>query len=310
MNFINTSSVNNGLKADTEKYIARSENIYLSQIKETAEKICADRTDKPIVLISGPSGSGKTTSALKIASVIREKGIKVKTVSMDNYFLPSDMGELPVDENGNIDLEAPERLDIKLFSDDLKKISECQPIEIPIFDFTTQLRSGCIPMQREKDEIVIIEGIHALNPAVTGNAAENFSNGIYISVRTRIISEDDVTLHPSVIRLMRRLCRDRLFRGRELPDIFEMFVSVSRGEDLYIMPYKHRASMDIDTFIPYELSVYSELLLSDLKAVEGIMNNSENYRQTEKFLSEMIPLSGSIVPEASLIREFIGGGSF
>lgn len=310
MNFINTSSVNNGIKTDAKKYIDLSENIYLSQIKEAAEKICADRGSKPIVLISGPSGSGKTTSALKIASVVKEKGIKVKTVSMDNYFLPSDMGELPVDENGNIDLEAPERLDIKLFSEDLKKISECQPIEIPVFDFTTQLRSGSIPMRREEDEIVIIEGIHALNPAVTGNAADDFSHRIYISVRTRVISNDNTTLHPSVIRLMRRLCRDRLFRGRKLPDVFEMFASVSRGEDLYIMPHKYRASMDIDTFIPYELSVYSALLLSDLVNVEGIMKDSENYRQTVKFLSEMPPLSDSAVPEASLIREFIGGGSF
>lgn len=308
MNYIKTADINRGLENDRDKFIGLSENNYSSQLEQAAEKIFLDRKTRPIVLISGPSGSGKTTSALKIAELLKARGINVHTLSMDNYFLPSDLGELPRDENGNVDLESPQRLDIKLFSEHLEKIFMCEPVDVPIFDFTTQLRTGSVPLRRKADEIIIIEGIHALNPEVTGDT-DSFTNCLYISVRTRIVASDNDVLHPRLIRLMRRLSRDRLFRGRRLQDVFEMFNSVSAGEELYIMPHKHRASFDIDTFMPFEAAIYSEILHSELLAVEADMADNANYRQIVKFLGEIHPVAADVLPEASLIREFVGGSS-
>ncbi|MCI5751536.1 MAG: nucleoside kinase [Oscillospiraceae bacterium] len=308
MNYIKTADINRGLENDRDKFIGLSENNYSSQLEQAAEKIFLDRKTRPIVLISGPSGSGKTTSALKIAELLKARGINVHTLSMDNYFLPSDLGELPRDENGNVDLESPQRLDIKLFSEHLEKIFMCEPVDVPIFDFTTQLRTGSVPLRRKADEIIIIEGIHALNPEVTGDT-DSFTNCLYISVRTRIVASDNDILHPRLIRLMRRLSRDRLFRGRRLQDVFEMFNSVSAGEELYIMPHKHRAAFDIDTFMPFEAAIYSEILHSELLAIEADMADNANYRQIVKFLGEIHPVAADVLPEASLIREFVGGSS-
>ena len=115
-------------------------------------------------------------------------------------------------------------------------------------------------------------------------------------------------LHPRYIRLMRRLCRDKLFRGRSVAEVFEMLPSVTRGEDLYIMPYKDRADIEIDTFLAYEAAVYASMLMEDLKNTEAV--SGEKYPELYKTLRELYPLSGENVPEDSLVREFIGGSSF
>ncbi|MGN0667018.1 MAG: uridine kinase [Huintestinicola sp.] len=307
-NFINAVSLNNSVDNGIENLISLSELNYSCYIKEAAHKIESEASRKPLVLLSGPSGSGKTTTAMRIADELRSSGLDVSTISMDNYFLPSDAGELPVDEEGNIDLESPYRLDIELFSKHLKALSQHETIDMPIFDFATQSRSRTIPVSRKKGEIIIIEGIHALNPEVTGDS-DDFTTRIYVSVRTRIKSKDGSLIHPRQIRLMRRLCRDRLFRGRQFPDIFNMFASVSRGEDLYIMPYKQRASIDIDTFMPFEVSAYKTLLYRDLADAADVMNDDPRYHEIIRILSEIRGIDERYIPDHSMIREFIGGSS-
>lgn len=308
-NFIGASDINGGLAADTAAYIKKCEEIYRLGISETAEKIYMDSKKRPLVLISGPSGSGKTTSALRIGQRLKERGLKVHIVSMDNYFLPDGVGEMPLDENGKIDLESPLRMDIPLFSEHLEKLFRCEPVDVPRFDFKTQSRLFGETIRREKDEIIIIEGIHALNPEVTGDT-DDFTTCVYVSVRTRIKNSDGTLLHPRLVRLMRRLCRDKLFRGRSARDVFEMLPGVTRGEDLYIMPHKKRAHFDIDTFHAYEPSVYCSVLLEDLKDASEFSDYSEDYSELLKTLKELSVLSGNEVPSNSLVREFIGGSSF
>ena len=159
-------------------------------------------------------------------------------------------------------------------------------------------------LERQPGDIVIIEGIHALNPDVTGHSDE-FTNRVYVSVRTRL-EDNGVLLHPSKIRLMRRLIRDKLYRGRSISETMDFFRSVERGEDLYIMPYKHRASFDIDTFIAYEPMVYRNILLSDLEQVSQTYGNYDHYADIELFLRALSPLGREAVPDNSLVREFIG----
>lgn len=302
MNCISVEELNNAVKSP-EDFIARSEERYSSQLREAAKKIYEMRTERPIVLISGPSGSGKTTSAARVAKLLEGYGCKAHTISMDNYFLPMRLNEAARDNNGKIDFESPQRLDIPLFKEHLEKLFNCVEIEIPSFDFAEQERHEGMPLKRGKGDIVILEGIHALNPLLTGEC-DAFTVGVYVSVRTRIQNGDEL-LHPSKIRLMRRLMRDKLYRGRSLADTFEFFKSVERGENLYIMPYKHRADFDIDTFIEYEAPVYRDILLPDLEKSRDYYDYAA-YEDIERVLRLLSPMSREHVPEQSLIREFIG----
>lgn len=304
MKCISISELNSAAN-DPEGLILAGENLYADQLSAAAKRIYNERAERPVVLISGPSGSGKTTSAIRIGQLLRDNGCSAHIVSMDNYFLPMEENEAARDENGNIDFESPLRLDIPLFKQQLEKLFRCEEIEIPSFDFAAQARRKGMPLKRKRGDLVIIEGIHALNPMVTGES-ESFTNCIYVSVRTRLCSEAGELLHPSKIRLMRRLMRDKLYRGRSLAETFEFFRSVERGENLYIMPYKHRANFDIDTFIEYEPLVYRDILLPDLARASQEYAGYADYADIERFLKALSPLEQGLVPDNSLIREFIG----
>lgn len=308
INFIGTSDINGGIASDTKKYILKCEDVYHRRLAEAAEKIRLDAKERPLVLLSGPSGSGKTTSAMRICRLLQERGLAVHTVSMDNYFLPADAGGIPLGEDGKPDLESPLRMDIPLFSEHLEKLFRCEPVKIPRFNFKTQSRAEGKILRRQKNEIIIIEGIHALNPEVTGDT-DAFTTCVYVSVRTRIRDESGTVMHPRTIRLMRRLCRDKLFRGRNAEEVFAMLPAVSRGEDLYIMPHKRRADFDIDTFLAYEPSVYRTMLLDELKNAPELSRFSEDYSSAAEILEKLSPLTKKDVPSDSLVREFIGGSS-
>lgn len=303
MNCISVEELNREAQSP-EMMISEGERHYTDRLREVADKIYESRRERPIVLISGPSGSGKTTSASRLARLLESRGCKAHTISMDNYFLPMRFNEAARDKDGKIDFESPQRLDIELFKDHLEKLFKCVEIEIPSFDFAEQERHEGMTLRRGKDDIVILEGIHALNPLLTGGC-DDFTVCVYVSVRTRIQSGEEL-LHPSKIRLMRRLMRDKLYRGRSLADTFEFFTSVERGENLYIMPYKHRADFDIDTFIDYEALVYRDLLLPELEEASREYCNYSAYSDIEEFLRLLSPVDRKYVPEHSLIREFIG----
>ena len=307
---IQTSSINNKLE-DPALLVDIAEENYAAYIQAAAEDIMKN-PNSPIVLLSGPSGSGKTTTALRIADYIKTHGADAHVLSMDNYFLPVDSfteKTLPRDENGEIDLESPLRLDIKLFSEHLQMLAEGKSVMMPIFDFPTQSRPAYTPLHREKNEFMIIEGIHALNPLVTGDA-DKFCTCMYVSVRTRIRSEDGDVLHPRQIRLMRRLCRDKLFRKRNMSEVFEMFESVSNGEDKYIIPFKSRADIEIDTFMAHEPPIYKAIIYKELLENVVQLEKYPNYSQIVSFLDEIEPISLEYIPRTSLIREFVGGSTF
>lgn len=303
MNCIEVSELNR-LASSPSELISEGERLYAEQIEKAADQIFEQRVERPVVLISGPSGSGKTTTASRIQHILREKGAATHTVSMDNYYLPMHENLAAMDENGNIDFESPMRLDITLFREQLESLLACREINVPLFDFAQQSRHDGMSLRREKGDIVIIEGIHALNPLLTGGT-EDSTSCVYVSVRTRICSGGE-QLHPSKIRLMRRLMRDKLYRGRSLAETFEFFRSVERGENMYIMPYKYRADHEIDTFIMFEPMVYRDILLPDLERAAREYSGYAEHADIERFLRELAPVDKKLVPENSLIREFIG----
>ena len=298
--------INEWIDRDAAGLIAMSEQLYREKITQLGNRIIASADQKPLLLLAGPSGSGKTTTALRLEHYLDTHGHETHTVSMDNYFLPEHEG-LPVLPNGKPDYETPKRLDIDLFSEHLKRMAACEPVEIPRFDFTDNSRHPGKVLARKPGEIVIFEGIHALNPMVTGSA-QQYANRLYISVRTHIQAEENMRMHPSKIRLARRLLRDKRTRGRSPQMILEQFASVSAGERKYVHPFKNEADFEIDTLFFYELSVYRDLLLPDLRRLADA--GSEHCAELVCFLEKLKPLSAELVPKDAMIREFIGGGDF
>lgn len=305
MKYIETDLLNKIITESPEKLVTDSENNYYNQLYSLCKNIYENRHTNPVILVSGPSGSGKTSTANVAAKILRDKfNCNSNVISLDNYFRSNTSPDMPKDENGNIDLESPLCTDLKLLQEHLFLLEKCEEFDMPVFDFKTQSRSGYIPFKREKDSIVFLEGIHALNPLVTGE--NSFATGVYISVRTRLKSNEDKILHPRVIRLMRRLCRDCLFRGRDLSSVFSYFESVSIGEDKFIIPFKERASYQIDTFMSYEVPVYKNFLYQKLSESKKLFQGNSYYNSILEFFNQILPVSEQEVPQDSLIREFIG----
>ena len=309
MRILSTADLNYMIKNDTQGFIEKSEKNYANHIYEIAETLRENVHAKPIVLLSGPSGSGKTTSALRIESLLDSWGCKTHTLSMDSYFLPADETPDAVDENGEIDYESPLRMDIELLNEHLEKIANCEEIQVPRFNFVEQKRERGHVLHRKHNEIVVIEGIHALNPEITGQSYD-FATGIYVSVRTRIQNLRGELLHPSKIRVMRRLMRDIEQRGRRPEDTLSMFMSVERGEGLYIMPYKHRAHFDIDTFFDYEVPLYKDRLIPVFEKLSKTYDKYARFSEILDFLYELEGIDPEKVSTNALIREFIGGSDY
>ena len=306
MKKLSVSSINDRVCSDMKEFIEESENKYARRLKKAADILAQTHEEKPIILLSGPSGAGKTTSAKRIEELLDKQNIETYTISMDNYFLPESQTPDAVDENGKVDYESPHRMDIKLLNEHMMKMANCEPVEIPTFNFAQQKREKGVTYKRKKGELVLFEGIHALNPEVTG-ISDDIANCIYVSIRTRLELDNGTLLHPSHIRLMRRLLRDKLYRGRGFEATMDMFDSVERGESLYIMPYKDRAKIHIDTFINYEVSVYKPFLIDELHRVFNENQEHKNHEQMEQFIDALEAIPAESVPDDSLVREFIGG---
>ena len=298
---ININEINERITANAAQFVADTDNTYFTQIREVAQHIFDGRNERPIVLLSGPSGSGKTTTAHVLEKMLDEMGCETHTLSMDNYFLTLSEEERIGAQEGTIDLESPSRLNIPFMNAQLEDITDCKPVELPVYDFptSTSLLSGEI-LHRKPGELVILEGIHALNPDVV-TLPDTKTEKVYISVRTRVVC-DGHTIHPENVRLLRRMIRDNINRGRSFEQTCTAYKSVKRGEDLYVMPHKHRSDFDIDTFIPYELGVYKNFFKSQLENPDCGGQMGEIIR----LLTPALPLSESFVPDNALIREFIG----
>jgi len=302
---VHLAHINQSLKDQGETFALSADRGYYSKVVSMAEEIREYRNERPIILLSGPSGSGKTTTARMLEQMLDGWGLETHVLSMDNYFLPLTKEQQDLAARGEIDLESPQRLDVPFLNEQLTKMISGKSVSLPVYDFKGSRR--VFPgrsLVRKPGELVILEGIHALNPDVItvpdGNTAK-----VYISVRTRVKS-GEVTLHPAKIRLLRRMIRDKRSRNRSFSETVGMFLSVERGESRYIMPYKHRASYELDTFIDYELNVYRGLLKDEIK----VLGYSGQFDDLLALLAETVPMEELLVPKTSLIREFIGNGQF
>jgi uridine kinase len=309
MNEITLQSINEDIRTAPESLVIDAEAGYDRMLRALADDICRHASERPITLISGPSGSGKTTTACRLEQILDAAGFESHTLSMDDYYADGTRNKDIVDQFGKPDYESPLRLDIDLLNTQLRQLAKGEEVELPRFDFANQkqVKSGKI-LRRRPHELIIMEGIHALNPEVTGDSHDT-ANRVYLSVRTRI-SDNEERLHPSLIRFARRLIRDSRTRGRSAEESCNMLSSISRGENLYIMPYKHLADYELDTFLAYELSVYRPYLLGTVRKLAETAPAETGIPMLLRFLEELEPMDAEWIPEQSLVREFIGGSVF
>ncbi len=300
------AAINQALCADAVDFVRQAEADYHAQLAEIADYIADHRDTCPIVLISGPSGSGKTTTARMLEAELDRRGLETHTLSQDNYFRTNTPEETALRQAGLLDLESPARVDEVLLAEQLERIIACETVELPVFDFRESVcRPSGVQFTRKPGEIVILEGIHVLNPAVVP-LPEHQTVRLYVSVRTRVEGKDGGLLHPKYVRLLRRMLRDVSGRGRPAEGTLAMFHSVEIGEQKYIMPYKHRSTFDVDTFCPYELNVYRGMLPDE---VSGLKDHPD-MTELLSLLTEALPLEQTIVPHTALIREFVGGSVY
>ena len=291
------------LAADPAAVIESDRRHYFKQIHQAAEIIAANAAQRPVILLAGPSGSGKTTTALLIERELDRCGMETHTLQMDDYFCPLTERELELLRENRIDLEKPTRIDIPFFQQQIDQILAGEEVLLPRYDFKESKRVfDGRTLRRKPGELVIMEGIHALNPEVTGHAEH--TSRVYVSVRTRLTAQDGTVLHPSKIRLARRLLRDRTGRGRALTETIGMRERVDRGEQQYIMPFKQNAHCSVDSFYSSELSIYRGYLLEELSQ---LLPQYPDLTDLVPVMRELPEVSSELLPRDSLLREFVGG---
>lgn len=306
--------INEAIRTDVQGFLNQCDELYQSRINEAADSIMNNLSNSQIVLLSGPSGSGKTTTALKVEQELRRRGILTHTVSMDNYFRTLTKDNAPRNEHGDIDFESPAYMDMELLLEHFGRLENGEEIIVPKFEFSRQMRNDSLgyPLRLAKNEIAIFEGIHALNDDIAGR--HEAATGIYISARSDIFEGSDLRFKGTWMRLTRRAVRDYQFRGTGVGDTLLMWSNVRRGEKLYISPYKDRAKITIDSSFPYEVPVMKNFAKPLLEAVlKEVPENGPRREELVKLISafsDFEPIDPALVAPESLIREFIGGGSY
>lgn len=287
--------------------IRREEITYHAQVHEIAEKIVDDKKVR-LVLLAGPSGSGKTTTANLIADAVRSLGEESTVVSLDDFYRTHDDPAYPRCKDGRYDFECPDALDMDLLQDTLASIAEGKSFSVPKYDFKTGSRSAVTEYGSFSQGCVIIEGLHALNPKISNALPADTLLKIFVSVSTNINVDDMRILSGRKVRFVRRLVRDSIYRGADAERTLSMWRGVLEAEDVYLYPYKALADYAFDTFHTFELGVmksFAEKLLSDELA------GREPYVQTVlEALRQIEPIDLDLVPENSLIREFVPGGIY
>lgn len=302
--------INQQAAARPEELIKTSENEYIEELDELSDIISGNKNIK-IVSIAGPSGSGKTTTAHILCDKLKLKGRNTTVLSLDDFYLPSE--QLPLLPNGSKDIESVYSLDLELLRKCFREIIEKGKTSLPRFDFKTKTRflnENPIDISHNNG-IVIVEGLHALNPHITELVpAENIYK-IYISVNCPVLKENGDTLLTSrQIRLIRRALRDRIFRNTDINTTLSLWNGVVEGERKYLYCFKETADFQLITLHPYEVCVYKRYFLQLVECVEKNAPCYDYFIGTANALKKFNSIDISLVPENSLIREFIGNGHY
>lgn len=299
------------LAGDASELIKIAEAFHENKLAQVAGCVAEANRERGVrlVLISGPSSSGKTTFAKRLGVQLRVLGLNPVLISLDDYFV--DREKTPRDENGEYDYEALEAIDLEQFNDHLKRLERGESVDIPRYDFISGTRQ-CHdnPLQLDERSVLIVEGIHGLNPALTPGVPESRKFKIYVSCFTSVALDNVSRIATSDNRLLRRLTRDYRTRGNDALSTLARWESVRRGEEKHIFPYQENADVMFNSSLFYEISVLRRFAEPILREVPDTVPEYGEAKRMLKFLDNFIPISPEEIPPTSLLREFIGGSSF
>jgi len=303
-----TKDINLLYKGDQKPAIEAAELVYHERVRAIASAVKSNSKIR-IILLAGPSGSGKTTTANLIADALRTLGEESLVVSLDDFYRDATDPDYPRREDGERDYERPEALNLPFLAETLEKVARGEAFELPRYDFKvakrTELnRHGPIP-----EGCVIIEGLHALNPRISESLPRESVLKLFVSVSTNLNSDsEERVISGRKIRFVRRLVRDSIYRDATAERTLDMWHHVLEAEDVYLYPYKESADMAFDTFHTFELGVMKpyalRLLTKELADTDGYV------RIVRTALEGIVEVEEALVPQNSLIREFIPGGIY
>lgn len=285
-----------------------AEALHEKKVSHIADMI-EQRKNVKLVLVSGPSSSGKTTFSKRLSVQLMVSGLKPVIISMDNYFV--DREKTPKDENGEYDFETLTALDLPFFNQQMEQLLRGETVEIPFFNFETGKRMFKGDFLRlDHDTLIILEGIHALNPNLMPHIDASFTFKIYVSALTTISLDNHNWIPTTDTRLLRRIIRDFRFRNYSAQETIARWPSVRRGEEKWIFPFQEDADVMFNSALIFELAVlkkYAEPILAE------VPKYCDEYTETHrllKFLHFFVPIHDREIPPTSLLREFMGGSSF
>ena len=296
------------LKGHATELIHVSEALQEKKITRIADEI-HQRGKVELVLISGPSSSGKTTFSKRLSVQLMTCGLRPRTLSLDDYFVNRE--DTPRDEKGEYDYESLYALDLPFFNGQLQALLKGDEVELPRFNFTTGRREfNGNKMRLEENTVLIMEGIHALNPELTPFIPEENKYRVYVSALTTIRLDNHNYIPTTDNRLLRRIIRDYKYRNYSAEETISRWASVRRGEEKWIFPYQENADAMFNSALLFELAVLKEHALPILNRVpQNCIEYSEAYR-LRRFLEYFVPVQDKDLPPTSLLREFLGGSSF
>ena len=296
------------LNGNLREFIRVNEALMDMRINRIADEIV--QRGARLILIAGPSSSGKTTFCNRLAIALRVHGEKPVKLSLDDYYRNRD--ECPRDENGEVDLECVEALDVPLIDEQLSRILKGETVDMPTFDFKTGRRSSVThPVRVDTDAPILIEGIHGLNDALTASIPAEQKFKIYISALTNLNIDDHNRIRTTEARLVRRCVRDAAFRGTPVNDTLSMWESVRRGEEKNIFPFQEQADVMINSCTVYELAIMKKYIYDELQKITPENPNYSLARRIVKFLNYIESADAEDeIPLNSLVREFVGGSCF
>ena len=290
-----------------EELVAEDEIIYREKVESVAKRVC-DSGKIRVILLAGPSASGKTTTANLISDKIKSLGEKSTVVSLDNFYRDADDPKYPRLPDGTRDFESPEALDLDELIGTLRNIIEGREFSVPRYDFKVGGRVDITHYPSYGDGCVIIEGIHGLNPILSDPFPKENVLKVFVSVSTNINENGERILSGRKLRFVRRMVRDNIYRASDAYRTISMWKNVLLGEDEHLYPYKNLADIMFDTFHTFEPAImkpYAEKLLTD-----EVCRHSEYANTVAEALRKMPSWDSAVVPETSLIREFIPGGIY
>ena len=285
-----------------------SEALQEKKIAHIADEI-AQRKGVKLILLAGPSSSGKTTTCKRLSIQLIANGLRPLQISLDDYFV--DREQSPRDENGDYDFESIHALNLKLINEQFNALFHGEEVELPRYDFPTgkSVKSGN-KLKMEENNVLVVEGIHALNPELTAQIPEELKYRVYVSALTTILLDDHNYIPTTDNRLLRRIIRDYKYRGVDARETIRRWPSVRAGENKWIFPFQENADVMFNSAMLFELAVIKQQAEPLLEQVpENCPEYSEAYRLL-KFLKYIKPIPNTDIPPTSLLREFLGGSSF